>query len=93
MSDLKEENFSGLIEYITLSDENLRKIRAGNIEPGEKTLLIYEMYANFVDLQEECRCVLREMRSTFKVKDFDIKKWMRENENDEPSEPASSPAE
>lgn len=49
----------------------------------EKLASVFEAYAGFLDLQDEIKVVLKEFRNKFHLKEADVKKWMKEQEEPE----------
>jgi hypothetical protein len=74
-------NYSELKSYIDQSDENLNRINTDeSLSSDDKATLVYEIYANFIDLEDELKHIRRDMRKQFKIKDEAVKKWMKESE-------------
>ena len=91
MAEEKKNELAGLMEYVQASCDDLEELKTA-ATPQAKTDLVYNIYANLCNLQEECKCICREMRKKWHVKDTDIKKWMREIEAREAQEESESPA-
>jgi hypothetical protein len=83
---MNHEYFNDLKKYIDDSLANFEKIKSDvNISAEEKTTLLYEIYMNFVDLEEESKDIRRDMRAQFKLRDAAVKKWDKENNQNEVS--------
>jgi hypothetical protein len=73
-----------LKEYIDSSIDNMQKLADADEE--EQQLLLYETYANFLDMITDSKQILRELRTKFKIRETEVKKWMAENEEEEEGE-------
>ena len=71
-------NYSELLDYLKFSIENFDKLNSGNVTEDEKKILVYEIYANYTDLQDELKHIKHELRLKYKLKDEEVKKWMKE---------------
>ena len=80
-------DFTVLKEYIDDSQVNLARLRDKTVDLSEqeRTILVYEIYANFVDLIDASKDILIDIRKNFKVTDKQVKKWMAENEKEDDS--------
>ena len=73
-----------LKEYIDSSVSNMQQLAGADEE--EQQLLLYETYANFLDMITDSKQILKEMRTKFKIREGEVKKWMQENEEEEEEE-------
>jgi hypothetical protein len=75
-------DFNILKEYIDDSQQNLLKLKdtTTQLSEEERLILVYEIYANFIDLYDACKDVMTDIRKTFKITDKQVKKWMKDNE-------------
>lgn len=65
-----------LKSYINDNINNFENLKNPDLSDYDKTILLYEIYANFLDLEEDCKAIRSDMRFHFKIKDTEIKKWM-----------------
>jgi hypothetical protein len=75
-------DFTVLKEYIDDSQINVSKLKDKTLDLSEqdRIILVYEIYANFVDLIDASKDILIDIRKNFKVTDKQVKKWMAEND-------------
>ena len=71
-----------LKQYIDDVVVNLDKLKLEQNDE-EKQYLLYESYANLLDLCADVKDVLRGFRTEFKIKESEVKKWMAENDDEE----------
>ena len=79
------ENFSYLNEYISANNDCLDNLR-GDLDAEQIKNMVYEMYANFLNLQDDLKDIRKELRAHYKVKETAIKKWMKERETEDEDE-------
>jgi hypothetical protein len=80
---MSAQNFDPLKQYIDDCNANLKKLTEEELSDDERQTLIYEMYANFLELKDECTAICKKFRKDYKVKDSIVKKWMADNGEDE----------
>jgi hypothetical protein len=77
-------NLADLKTYIDDNIQNLNELSTAKEE--DRVEILYETYANFLDLSSDIKHILRELRTKFSIRDAAVKKWMREqpdHSNDE----------
>jgi len=72
----ENKDLSILKQYIDDSNVNLHKLVNENLTEDERMTLIYELYANLLDLQEANKELLRTFRQRFHIRQMDVKRWM-----------------
>lgn len=75
----EEDSLEYLQEYLDGIFESAAELEANPTEEQKKNI-IYSMYMDAVDLENELKEFRRNLRYTFKIKDADAKKWQKANE-------------
>ena len=73
--------FEQLRTYLNDNEANFNALNTQSLSNEEKILLVYEIYANFLDLEEDSKAIRGDMRIRFGIKDAVVKKWIRDEEN------------
>ena len=77
-------NLEDLKTYI---DDNIANLNELATAPEEdRTEILYETYANFLDLASDIKQILRELRTKFNIREAKVKQWMKENDSEEQQE-------
>jgi len=75
-----------LKKYIDNVHENLSALKTAPAE--ERQVLLYESYADLLDLSSNVKSILRGMRTNFKIRESEVVKWMKEEDTEEKEEVA-----
>lgn len=91
----ESHDITELKQYIDDSSANLARIINGEFDfatgdsdeikeqkDSSKLELLYEVYANFMDLKSECTDFLKELRMKFKIKEAAVKAWLAESKDE-----------
>jgi len=94
MSDQKEESkepvqtleeFLGeLVDGVeAISDFMLRLKREKDVlKPEDQKELVYGAYSECLDLMADCKSLTSQLRKSYKVKEVQVKKWMKDDDSD-----------
>jgi hypothetical protein len=71
-----------LKQYIddTVANLNIIEEKKEGLNESDRSQLIMECYANIADLEDECKCLRREMRKKLNITDTQYKAWRVEQD-------------
>jgi hypothetical protein len=78
-----ENYYSELKQYIDDSIKSLSQLKDESLTSEQRTVVIYEMYSNFHELEQECKNILKDIRGKFKLKHQDVMRWLESQYNED----------